>query len=790
MGYTLKGLDKLELTEGFRYIPNELDAFDGDILKGKVHSSQLLPRKEKNPKDNFELRKNDKDTINIKDLSIYKSQDGTMNDSQISFRFIIPAFQRGYRWETEKVRELLEDIYINYKKYYNPVLPDEIESYCIQPLVLKQSTNLTGFLNEFRVIDGQQRLTTITLLLEALNNQVPEETKFHAFIPISYETRPESEIFLYKVGEVCKNAIKSVKENVDTVIPLEERVDKTLSFIDPLPKDLNTRYMLNTYLYAYWFFWEIITGNRKDYFEFAEAGWDKGEDWKPKRFALIVKMLLKATSVIWYKIENDDEDEHKVFEDFNSGKISLTGSELVKGVFMNPDNYIDNYQDYSFNQLKTNQAMLGGQWDDMEKTLHNEEFWSFIPHQEDGAGEIDKSTHIDSILNMYVFFKIMCGKNASKIIDDDLFTYKEINKKIKEINKKTSEKLSNSEDKFKSMWNIWLEIKSVYTTFHEWFIGDNSLKKINSLYHRISLFKRIFFNKQDSYTQRYQRELACMYLLYDKLTTCDKKAREKFLNKYIAKELLNWETDDSMSDDPKSDDIENFIKTRTYNENDNDVKVILLAFNLSTLEGAKAYGGRFPFNIFDKEKWNSEHIFATHTELSGEDDDEKELYDALVSENEMNSYEEYHKLINKPVKESYEKTIEEINSIINGHVSGRDKDSLNTKLLNKEDGDILANILRDNHMGNMALLTARNNISISNDSYKDKSEKIKKWFMEGEFIPICTMNVFSDFYSDDDGYSTHWLYAKRITYLNQMIKSVNNYLFGNETDNNEDMENG
>ena len=89
-------------------------------------------------------------------------------------------------------------------------------------------------------------------------------------------------------------------------------------------------------------------------------------------------------------------------------------------------------------------------------------------------------------------------------------------------------------------------------------------------------------------------------------------------------------------------------------------------------------------------------------------------------------------------------------------------------------------------MGNMALLTKSENISISNGSYKDKSGKIKKWFKEGEFIPICTMNVFSDFYSDDDGYSIHWLYAKRLSYLNQMIKSVTKYLFGNEAVNSED----
>jgi len=150
----------------------------------------------------------------------------------------------------------------------------------------------------------------------------------------------------------------------------------------------------------------------------------------------------------------------------------------------------------------------------------------------------------------------------------------------------------------------------------------------------------------------------------------------------------------------------------------------------------------------------------------------------------MNSYDEYYRLINETDKKLYEQTIKGINSIINNQVSDSEKENLNTRLLEKE-GDILKYILRDNHMGNMALLPEAFNIKLRNASYKDKSGKIKEWFKEGEFIPICTMNVFSDFYSEVESYSTHWLYEKRLSYLKQMIKSVNNYLFGAEDSKNE-----
>jgi hypothetical protein len=773
MSYRLNGLDKLKLTkEGRQYIPIELDVFDGENVTGKIHSSQLS-LKAANKQDNFELRKINKDTIQIKDLSIYKysyEKIRIMSDRLISFRFVIPAFQRGYRWETEQVHELFDDIYINFKKYYNnSKLPEEIKWYCIQPLVLKPST---CFLNEYRVIDGQQRLTTITLLLEALNNQVPDENIFHAFIPISYESRNESGIFLNNVGEICKNAINSVENSDKSAVSIKERVEITINYIEQKPTDLNSRYMLNTYLYAYWYFWDIINANAngKDYFSFVEKTWNNDEQKEPKRFGLLAEMLLESTSVIWYTIDKNEEEEHKAYEDFNSGKISLTSSELVKGIFMNPDNYIDSYiSDNSlYKQLEIRQTMLGGQWDDIERILHNDEFWLFVPHQGDQEGELDKSTHIDSIFNMYVYFFIMQG-NGTFNIEDPLFSFKQINEMI-------MKRLASSEDKFKTMLRIWLEIKNVYTTFHEWFIGDNSLKNVNSLYHRISLFKRIVIDKKWNYKYRYLTELRKMNSLYNELTICEKKERENLLNIEIVKVLLG-------NDEPKSDDLKKFIKTITY-EYANAVEAILLAFNLDTLEGARAYGGRFPFNIYDKQKWHKEHIFATNTELSGENSDERELYKALVSENEMKSFIKYSDLLGADDKPFYEKTINEINSIINNQVPDNEIEDLNTRLLTK-DGDVLKNILRDNHLGNMALLTEPENIKISNKPFKIKSAKITQWFKEGDFIPICTMNVFSDFYSNDESDSTHWLYSKRLSYLEQMINSVNNYFFGVEAIENE-----
>lgn len=76
---------------------------------------------------------------------------------------VIPNYQRPYRWTEDNVRLLLEDITQNWKEGKS--------SYRIGSVILnKDSTNLN-------IVDGQQRLTTILLLLKALNNDVGENLR-------------------------------------------------------------------------------------------------------------------------------------------------------------------------------------------------------------------------------------------------------------------------------------------------------------------------------------------------------------------------------------------------------------------------------------------------------------------------------------------------------------------------------------------------------------------------------------------------------------------------------------
>ena len=77
-------------------------------------------------------------------------------------RFFIPAYQRGYRWTDEQVTALLDDIL---EFVQRPTEDTEAGSfYCLQPIVVRQGIDDRG--TYYEVIDGQQRLTTLYIILK------------------------------------------------------------------------------------------------------------------------------------------------------------------------------------------------------------------------------------------------------------------------------------------------------------------------------------------------------------------------------------------------------------------------------------------------------------------------------------------------------------------------------------------------------------------------------------------------------------------------------------------------
>lgn len=103
------------------------------------------------------------------------------------FVFSIPLYQRPYAWEIEQADALLEDLLGFLGDSNEPI--DELNPYFLGSIVLIKSDNSP----EAEVVDGQQRLTTLTILLSVLREVIPEEVA------------KELTAYLYELGSLVKN---------------------------------------------------------------------------------------------------------------------------------------------------------------------------------------------------------------------------------------------------------------------------------------------------------------------------------------------------------------------------------------------------------------------------------------------------------------------------------------------------------------------------------------------------------------------------------------------------------
>ena len=115
----------------------------------------------------------------------------------LGMKFFIPSYQRGYRWTEQQVKDLLNDVN-EFSPEKNKENDDETW-YCLQPLVVRQmdvnrkkECQLEENENYYEVIDGQQRLTTIFIIINLFDT--------NRCLSLLYQTRPDSAHFLQNIN--------------------------------------------------------------------------------------------------------------------------------------------------------------------------------------------------------------------------------------------------------------------------------------------------------------------------------------------------------------------------------------------------------------------------------------------------------------------------------------------------------------------------------------------------------------------------------------------------------------
>lgn len=188
----------------------------------------------------------------------------------------IPEYQRGYKWTAANVIQLLEDLK-NFKK------SDNDQFYCIQNITITRQKHKDSWC--MNVIDGQQRLTTLFILLSYLQRNTKDKIIAPSANILKYSIRKSSDEFLRDcilTGTIWDNAI------------------------------------------------DINSAQTKDkYYMMAVA--DAIQEWFREN-DLETKTVLDDLVLIVNEVRPGDEET--VFASLNGGKVDLDGADLVRAILI------------------------------------------------------------------------------------------------------------------------------------------------------------------------------------------------------------------------------------------------------------------------------------------------------------------------------------------------------------------------------------------------------------------------------------------------------------------------
>ncbi|MBR6103807.1 MAG: DUF262 domain-containing protein [Paludibacteraceae bacterium] len=558
----------------------------------------------------------------------------------------IPSQQRGYKWTPSNVKELISDLW----EFINA--PSNKRVYCLQPLAVVPIIEK----KKYSVLDGQQRLTTLFLLYKYLTGHNPYTMEFVRDFndDITVVNRWK---FLSNVSD--EKSAKLADEQIDLFYI--HRAYQTISeCFESLPndvftplKDLETEYLKNKFV-------ELLDG--------------KGN---------------KSVQVIWYEVPK--EKSYETFRNLNSGKISLTNTELIKALFLNRASGLNE-------GLRDDAAR---QFEEMEQIINNDHFWAMLSSEE----PIYPHTRMDLLFNLIAEV-------------DDLKADKDFRSSFRLF---ASEANDNLEAKWQKIRHTFLRIYDMYKNIYT--------------YHYIGYLT--YCNQGN----RYQ-------FLSSLLETSRKYSKTVFVNSLRERIRQTINPNDKLSiSDFEYGQISPMMLRRFFLLH--NIETILQKYE--TLKSSKELNlqheyEQFPFELLHKQSWDIEHITS---QTDSKFDNEQDRKDWLSSvRNDYPSYFEVTEIKDRLTKYDLKKSKENFDELYKAVIMHNDKQD-GDHIIDEGDKNQVGNlVLLDSHTNrsfhNSLFPRKRRIVVIANGL---KSEDDEETNVTQVYIPPCTMQCFTKAYS-------------------------------------------
>ena len=219
---------------------------------------------------------------------IYSTKDIFTKYLNSNEKYVIPAYQRGYKWKTKDIEQLLNDI--NAFQTHD----DEV-FYCLQNITLFRNGDV------YNIVDGQQRLTTLALILTYLDKYDLIKGK------LEYKIREETQNFMNEY--VYSKRLYEFGNKKDTV-------ELTLLEWDEL--DISDDYNYQDIFYIY------------NAYKTIQQWFIENDDVKE----VMKDKILNRVKLIVNLPQISSSQELELFDNLNGKRVSLDGADLIRAMII------------------------------------------------------------------------------------------------------------------------------------------------------------------------------------------------------------------------------------------------------------------------------------------------------------------------------------------------------------------------------------------------------------------------------------------------------------------------
>lgn len=459
--------------------------------------------------------------------------------AQPDTNFIVPVYQRNYDWKRKQCDQLLKDL----------LAIKENQQYFIGSIVHKNDNVITGQ-NKLIIIDGQQRITTLNLLLFTLAEIFKENN----------DSKMSEEIWDYYLQNKYENSSEKLK--------LKPIITDNQTYVRLVNGNRATIPNGNRILDNYLFFKERI------------GGYDDAK----KIYANFNRLTIVEIAL------QQDDDPQKIFQSLNSTGLELSQADLIR-------NFLLMNLEYSYQE-----KIFQNYWSIIERNCQKEsinESWLSFFFRDFLTNQFN---YIPSYSGVFETFKTKYSN-----IHNDLTNFEEMMNIMKEYSlfynylinpdKVESKKLSK-ELKYISKLEVSVAypyLLGVFKDFKEGIINEDSLIEILRLVQSL-VFRRFICGVPTNALNK----------IFMSLYNNSKKLREKYPNiNYVQSVQLVLLRYTSYQRFPKDDEVIENLKSKDIYSTQSKNKLYLL----EKLENESNSFMDNPVDLFERSDISIEHIF-------------------------------------------------------------------------------------------------------------------------------------------------------------------------------------